>query len=242
MNFLKLLRATLSNCNYQTENRLCGVKIWLSGAIPEKQHWSHPLVDRDILEFVSVFSAMVFENGGSIIHGSHPSLTPILKRQAQRFASKSDQLQLFISSHWNTDPQEHRNSRFNLNVVTAEYKDGVFERDISLLKLRNEMVKTINVAVFIGGKLHLETDIKPGVPEEMKLASTFNIPSFVLGGVDGAAQEFADIDYLTSINDISKPDVVIKISKEENIYTLPSQIIGDLILNREKIQKRKNHG
>src|SRR5712691_5038310 len=58
-------------------------EIGLSGAIPDRNDWSEPAMDRGILEFVSLFSGLVFKYGGRIVHGSHPTFTPIILRQAR---------------------------------------------------------------------------------------------------------------------------------------------------------------
>src|SRR6266403_3026291 len=58
-------------------------EIGLSGAVPNRRDWSEPAMDRGILEFVALFSGIVFKYGGRIVHGSHPSFTPIILRQAR---------------------------------------------------------------------------------------------------------------------------------------------------------------
>jgi hypothetical protein len=55
---------------------LDGFNIGLSAAIPERSAWTERALDRAVLEFVSVFSALVFKWGGRIIHGAHPTFTP----------------------------------------------------------------------------------------------------------------------------------------------------------------------
>jgi hypothetical protein len=58
-------------------------EIGLSGAVPDRKDWSEPAMDRGILEFVALFSGIVFKYGGRIVHGSHPTFTPIILRQAR---------------------------------------------------------------------------------------------------------------------------------------------------------------
>src|SRR6266404_1453553 len=65
-----------------------GFDIGLSGAVPGRDSWSEPAMDRAILEFVALFSAIVFKYGGRIVHGSHPTFTPVILRQARLHASK----------------------------------------------------------------------------------------------------------------------------------------------------------
>ncbi len=74
---------------------LRGMKVWLSGAVPESELqspdtklafevWSGSPLEHGILGFVSEFASLVFKYGGQIIHGSHPTLTPILLEQWDR--------------------------------------------------------------------------------------------------------------------------------------------------------------
>lgn len=76
---------------------LTGLRIWLSGAVPEVEaegpdieepveNWKGSPLDYGILGFVQEFSSLVFKLGGEIIHGCHPSFTPILLQQARRFS------------------------------------------------------------------------------------------------------------------------------------------------------------
>src|SRR5260370_41422682 len=58
-------------------------EIGLSGAVPDRADWSEPAMDRGILEFVALFSGIVFKYGGRILMGSHPTWTPVIVRNAR---------------------------------------------------------------------------------------------------------------------------------------------------------------
>src|SRR3954453_9082379 len=62
-------------------------EVGLSGAVPDRKDWSEPAMDRGILEFVALFSGLILKYGGRIVHGSHPTFTPIILRQARQHAS-----------------------------------------------------------------------------------------------------------------------------------------------------------
>lgn len=59
------------------KQRLAGVRIHLSGS--NKEH------NEDIANFVSKLAAKIFSEGGSIVHGSHPSFIAPLKKAAENF-------------------------------------------------------------------------------------------------------------------------------------------------------------
>src|SRR5882672_8806786 len=80
-------------------------EIGLSGAVPDRSDWSEPAMDRAILEFVALFSGIVFKYGGRIVHGSHPAFTPIILRQARLQAHRRSRkpITLIMSDLWARD-------------------------------------------------------------------------------------------------------------------------------------------
>ncbi len=219
---------------------LKGVTFWISGAVPEYENWSNPLVDRDILEFVSVFSSLTYKLGGNIVHGSHPSLTPALKRSASRFSKNSNQLQLFISDMFIENNSERPTGRFKETIVNAiKNEEGKYLRNESLTFLREKMSKEANFAIFIGGKFHNGTGFKPGVAEEIEIAIINNIPSFILAGVQGKAKDLANPFILKKINPFASEEEIQEISYEKNVSILPSKILSSVINNKTEIINRK---
>ena len=59
-------------------------EVGLSGAVPDRKDWTEPAMDRGVLEFVALLSGLVFKYGGRIVHGSHPTFTPVILQQARR--------------------------------------------------------------------------------------------------------------------------------------------------------------
>lgn len=172
---------------------LDNLNIWLSGAIPERDYWPTSLTDRDILEFVSFFSALIFQKGGTIIHGCHPVFTPIIAQQAKKFATSKSQLRLFVSNLWGDDDIKHYSSHAEI-VVVPSYNDSkeltnIEVRNRSLTMLRDEIVDISQCIVSIGGKLHPNTHINPGVIEELQIAKSEELPSYVIGSFGGAASQ-----------------------------------------------------
>jgi hypothetical protein len=175
-------------------------EIGLSGAIPERQEWSEPAMDRGILEFVSLFSGIVFKYGGRIVHGCHPTFTPIILRQARLHAGARlrKPVTLVMSDLWAkalsgedieamTDIAEF--------VVTRREGDGdpndADTRNRSLTAMRHVLINAQNVMVAVGGKMHSGDGIVPGVAEEMSLAEEKGIPRFLIAGLGGFARELA---------------------------------------------------
>src|SRR6185295_17720901 len=85
-----------------------GARIWLSGAIPEAEE-STEAQRAAIIDFVGRFARRVLQRGGHIVHGSHPTFTPTLLEEAQRYqeqGGRKDGLILALSRLWSKDPKD----------------------------------------------------------------------------------------------------------------------------------------
>ncbi len=175
-------------------------EIGLSGAIPDRKDWSEPAMDRGILEFVALFSGIVFKYGGRIVHGCHPTFTPVILRQARLQGSKRlrKPVTLIMSELWAQDlePQDIKSMTDIAEfVITKKIGDGgpadVATRNRSLSAMRRVLIDAQNVMVAVGGKMHNQDGIVPGVAEEMTLAERKAIPRFLVGGLGGFARRLA---------------------------------------------------
>jgi hypothetical protein len=175
-------------------------EIGLSGAIPDRSDWSEPAMDRGILEFVSLFSGIVFKYGGRIVHGSHPTFTPIILRQARLQACDRSRkpITLVMSDLWAND-MGHEEIEALTDVaelvITKRIGRGnaanARTRNQSLTVMRRVLVDAQNVMVAVGGKMHAKDGIVPGVGEEMLLAQKKKIPRFLVAGLGGFARKLA---------------------------------------------------
>src|SRR5260221_9904157 len=175
-------------------------EIGLSGAVPDRADWSEPAMDRGILEFVALFSGIVFKYGGRIIHGCHPTFTPVILRQARLQGSKRlrKPVTLIMSDLWAKGlPSEDIESMTDISefVVTRKIGDGgttdTKTRNLSLSAMRRVLIDAQNVMVAVGGKMHRGDGMVPGVAEEMKMAEEKGIPRFLIGGLGGFARRLA---------------------------------------------------
>jgi patatin-like phospholipase/acyl hydrolase len=173
---------------------LTGVRLWLSGSLPEVGH-STENERANILEFVSRFSAKVFQLGGHIIHGSHPSFTPALLAQANAYqmsGGKRDSLILAVSRFWSKQPHNVPLDDWRRHCLVYETPEasGDNARDDSLKILRSWMAARCDAIVAVGGKWWQEVAGRAGVPLEVKLAADRGIACFLLGGPGGAARDY----------------------------------------------------
>lgn len=171
---------------------LAGARIWLSGAVPDVEEGTVA----DIIEFVKVFSRLVFERGGYLVHGSHPSFTPTLLAESRRHRENGgsrDRLVLAVSRHWSKDPGAVPTDEWRRDAVVYETPEvtGERARDGSLELLRKWMASTCDAIVMVGGRWSESASERAGIPFELNLSIARGIPCFLLGGFGGAAREYA---------------------------------------------------
>jgi hypothetical protein len=174
--------------------------VGLSGAIPDRKTWTEPAMDRAILEFVALFSGFVFKYGGRIVHGSHPTFTPIILRQARLHASDRSRrpVTLVMSNLWaqnlSTNDIDGILDIADLKITSVVGNGGSEDaatRNASLTEMRRVLVSEQNIMVAVGGEMHRADGYLPGVGEEMQLASENNVPRFLVGGLGGYAEFMA---------------------------------------------------
>jgi len=136
-----------------------GYEIGLSGAVPEPSAWSEPAMDRAILEFVALLSGTVFKYGGRIIHGSHPTFTPVILRQARLHAKGRlrKPVTLLMSELWTENLDEEARAWLTdiaEFISTARVGDGGPEiaetRNRSLSVMRQVLINAQNIMVAVG--------------------------------------------------------------------------------------------
>jgi len=173
---------------------LDGARIWLSGAVPEAESASQAQRDA-ILDFVRGFSRRVFQRGGHIVHGSHPSFTPVLIEEAKRHhgqGGRKDALILCVSRFWSKNSATVPVDEWRTSAIVYETPEAAGEhaRDESLEILRKWMAARSDAVVVVGGKWWQSVAGRAGVPLELGLAMQRGLPCFLLGGLGGAAEDF----------------------------------------------------
>jgi len=171
---------------------LQGVRVWLSGSIATDVPGP---MQNAMMAFIKDFAELVFRSGGHILHGSHPSVTPILMAAAKDYAMKTDRrdaLTLVVSRYWSKEDEiahllgEQR--QFAVVYETPE-STGADIQQTSLKILRDWMSERCDAFVSIGGDLWREQYGISGIPLEISLAIKRGLPCFALGGFGGTVEQ-----------------------------------------------------
>lgn len=163
--------------------RLAGVRIHLSGSNKELQ--------ADIADFVQKFAAKVFSEGGSIVHGSHPSFTEPLRKAAEDFiqaGGSKGALTLVRAKSFSTDQYtaeiEEQRVFASVEIVPADNSDGPAAD--GLTPMRDWMADRSDAVICVGGAWWDVNKAKAGVPNELDTMLELGKPGFVVAGFGGA--------------------------------------------------------
>ena len=167
---------------------LRGARVWLSGSIPDE-------ADQDSMKaFIAQMTDKLFRAGGSIIHGSHPTIWPILLERAEAFQAAGgarDCLTLAVSRFYSKSPEQYniRLDEWRQHSIAQEVPEitGENARSESIKRLRRWTADRCDAVVIVGGKWWQENPGGAGIPFELELARECGLPSFLLAGFGGAA-------------------------------------------------------
>lgn len=166
---------------------LKGVRIHLAGSIPEDATEEQR---KSISSFVERFAQAVLRDGGTLIHGSHPSFDMPLKAAAARFVAAGgarDALILVRAQKFATTSEQVHEIEAQRQYSTVQIVPAVFgDINRSLVPMREWMAEHCDVVVAIGGRhWNISKDLA-GVPEELEETLARAKPGFVLGAFGGA--------------------------------------------------------
>src|SRR5262245_1308108 len=70
---------------------LAGLRVGLSGAMPDRQELEeHGWSELDIRTAVAYVVEAILRRGGEIVHGNHPTYTPLIQAMARQEFGRSD--------------------------------------------------------------------------------------------------------------------------------------------------------
>ena len=173
-----------------------GVHVHLAGSVPEK--CSKEQSDAITL-FVQKFAAAILREGGTLIHGSHPTLQQPLKAAAEPFVQVGglgDALILVRAQKYAATPEQLKEIQEQRKYAAVQIIPEIPDMDNpsirrSLVSMREWMAERCDAVVAIGGKHYGVSKTAAGIPVELEEAFLRGKPSFLVAGFGGAVAGYA---------------------------------------------------
>lgn len=247
---------------------LGGLRVQISGAVPEEEHWTKPHLNEKILAFVQRLSELVILYGGRIVHGNHPGLTPAIVGCVQKTVRSgpggggvrlkhTPAVTLVASALWPLSWEFPLSPDLFSVIQTPVVGEGGLKdpktRNASLTALRLTISQEVDVVVAVGGKLHRGTGFNPGVVEELSLARWRNVPCFIIACFGGFAGEL-DAEIIRQFSAGNRLDagdgagqekdteVQRMASWDKDIPSMAGDLIAHLVGHRDEFQKQAHAG
>jgi hypothetical protein len=187
---------------------LAGVRIQISGSIPDE---ASPEQRAFIESFVEQFTLAMFREGGSVIHGSHPTLMPALERAGKRIqegGGSRESILLVRATRYATPAHrtEIEGHRTFALVQIVPSVDGAPMTD--LIPMREWMAERCDAVVALGGKWWSQNPQRAGTLAEVEEAMARGKPVFLATGGGGAIHGFVESqpEVLSQLRNGLRPD------------------------------------
>ena len=213
---------------------LDGVRVHLSGSIPDS---ATPAQGDAIKLFVSTFASAVFNEGGTLIHGSHPSYKGPLEEAGRKFVGgggRKDALILVRAGKYATSPEHLAEAQVQREYAAVQIIPGIPDPKDStkkhdLVSMREWMAERCDVVVAIGGRRSIAL---AGVLDELEEALQRGKPGFVVAGFGGVVAEYIENDesiYSRLRNGLSR-DQNQSLAKSTDVGELVRRIVTQIKL------------
>lgn len=221
------------------KNNLEGSSIFLSASIPSPDRDERYYINTnplDITDAVVAISKIIFSEGGKIIYGGHPTISPLILSVARIFKQYYKHENLPLVCIYQSKFFEGKISKFtkefiNLKLGEINWTEPVNnDRDQSLMLMRKEMIESSNVvaAIFIGGM--------EGIAEEFKLfvESHPNLPMYLIASSGGATRSLFENQFFNFYNNVSKwnyfnENLINDLRNSKQFLFLAKEIVSDII-------------
>lgn len=174
---------------------LRGVRVHLAGAIPDDADSARR---ERFTQFALKFARAVLREGGTVVHGSHPTLTPVILQAAREYVEGGgapDALILVRSAGESKSAEELQEIGEQRQIALVEIVPSASGRpEESLVPMRQWMAERCDVVVAVGGKWYDINKIRAGVPAELEESLKRGKPGFVVTSFGGAIADYLSDD------------------------------------------------
>ena len=163
-------------------------EIVISGAFPDCDE----IYKQSLTDALIKFAKVIVREGYILTFGAHPTFQELFFEVAKQVdpVQALNRLSMFISNWFlnnNSEQEEYYRQNCKLNVV-----DKMQDLEESLSLMRKKMIQRdeVKALVCLGGKIKTDKS-QEGIREEIKLATEYGIPVFIVGSVGGCSAEVA---------------------------------------------------
>ncbi|MBU4585137.1 MAG: patatin-like phospholipase family protein [Proteobacteria bacterium] len=174
---------------------LLGIRVHLSGAI----HDNASIEQAEAIRlFVQRLSQAVFREGGTIIHGSHPTLQEPLENSAKHFVQaggRRDALTFVRAQKYAATAEQLAEIEEQREYAAVQIIPSIYGRpDESLVPMRQWMAERCDAVVAVGGKWYDINKSRAGVPAELEETLARGKSGFAVAGFGGAIEGYVRDD------------------------------------------------
>lgn len=225
---------------------LHGVRVHLSGSVPES---STPEQAAGIHSFVQKLSSKIFSEGGTVIHGSHPTLLEPLENAAKNFVEaggQKDSLTLVRAQKFAESAEQLAEIDLQRQYATVQIVPAIEGNpNQSLIPMREWMAERSDAVICIGGKWWGINKSRAGVPAELDAMLSLGKPGFVVAGFGGAISGYVQEDpaLLFRLQNGLSPTKNREIADSTYIDSLVNTIVAQLKLLplvRQSVSRGRN--
>lgn len=206
---------------------LSGVRIHLSGSVPDESSLENA---DNIRLFVQKLAEKIFCEGGTIIHGSHPTLSIPLEAAARNFGEKDAltlvRAQKFAQTSAQLTEVDNQRQYAIVQIVPAI----IGKPNESLIPMREWMAERSDAIVCVGGKWWDTDKKRAGIPEELDSMLLSGKPGFVVAGFGGATAGYVKDDpaLLSRLQNGLSDERNLEIARSTSVEYLVDQIVSQL--------------
>lgn len=168
--------------------------VCISGAVPSLEDLrKHGGSESDLRFAVELLVESILAEGGNVVHGNHPTFTPVLGCVAHRLlgADAPRRVTLFGVRCFYEDADwerfAHRSAGFATVVGVGARGD---DKGDAIQRMREQMIPACDAMICIGGMYRPVVGKKQGVQIEAELLLAKRKPVFLVGAFGGAAAEY----------------------------------------------------
>lgn len=169
---------------------LQGISVFLSASIPANLRQSTK--SQEIFPAVKYLAEIILKQGGKIIFGGHPTITPLVRLAAKSIHDVEGRLQLHqLRRFRSTMPEEAKDETVFSKIQWSGDESGKADIAEELSEMRELMVIQSQAAIFIGGKTEQSFGNKPGIRDEYErfLKHHPQGPVYLLGLLEGETEK-----------------------------------------------------